>query len=71
VERSSKYEFEFGRGLDQDLIIFKLFALRPRDLEDVRTVVTRQRGRLDWRYIEEQLRPLAELKEEPEIWRKW
>jgi len=29
--------------------------------------VIRQRGKLHWDYVEEQLRPLVELKEEPEI----
>ncbi len=34
---------------------------------DVETIVLRQHGRLDWTCIETQLRPLAELKEQPEI----
>jgi hypothetical protein len=65
--------FAFGPNLDirtcsaEDLIVLKLFASRPLDIQDAEGVVLRQKGRLDWRYIEEQLGPLAEAKEEPEI----
>jgi hypothetical protein len=50
----------------EDLIVQKLFAFRTRDTLDVETIVLRQR-QLDWAYIQAQLRPLAELKEQPEI----
>jgi len=33
----------------------------------VEAIVLRQRGSLDWDYIDTQLRPLAELKQQPEI----
>ena len=63
VERASLYEFEAGCALRtcsaEDLIIQKLFAMRPRDGLDVETVVIRQRGRLDWPYIEAQLAPYS------------
>ncbi|MFN0166254.1 MAG: DUF6036 family nucleotidyltransferase [Bryobacteraceae bacterium] len=65
--------FSFGPGLDirtcscEDLIVLKLFASRPLDVRDAETVVFRERDKLDWKYIEDQLRPLVELKEEPEI----
>jgi hypothetical protein len=36
----------------EDLIIHKLFAARPRDLEDVRGVVVRKGASLDWMYLE-------------------
>jgi len=36
----------------EDLILHKLFAGRPRDLEDATTVVHRQREKLDWAYLE-------------------
>lgn len=45
----------------------KLFAFRPRDVLDAESIVVRQRGGLDWRYIEDNLRPLAAVKEQPEI----
>jgi hypothetical protein len=71
VERSSLFEFAAGCWLQtcsaEDLIILKLFAFRPRDVLDVETVVVRQRGGLDWGYIELHLGPLSEVKEQPEI----
>ena len=71
VERSTEFEFEPGCMLRtcsaEDLIVQKLFAFRPRDLMDVEGIAVRMRGRLDWDYIESQLRPLAELKEDPAI----
>jgi hypothetical protein len=71
VERSSFFEFEAGCALRtcsaEDLIVLKLFAFRPRDVLDVETVVIRQRGVLDWQHIATNLRPLAEIKDQPEI----
>jgi hypothetical protein len=71
VERSSFYDFEPGCSLRtcsaEDLMVQKLFAFRTRDLADVESIVVRQRGRLDWAYVESQLSPLAELKEQKEI----
>lgn len=64
--------FSFGPGLDirtcsaDDLIVLKLFASRPLDIRNAQGVVLRHRE-LDWSYIETQLRPLAEVKGEPEI----
>ncbi|SPF54280.1 conserved hypothetical protein [Candidatus Sulfopaludibacter sp. SbA4] len=71
VERSSLFEFTPGCPLRtcsaEDLVVLKLFAFRPRDVLDVETVVVRQRGALDWVYIESHLAPLSALKEQPEI----
>src|ERR1035438_10392443 len=53
----------------EDLVVLKLFAARPLDIRDAEGVVIRQGDDLDWRYIEDQLRPLAEVKQEPEILR--
>ena len=39
----------------------------PRDVLDAETIAIRQRGALDWRYIETNLQPLAEVKDQPEI----
>lgn len=36
----------------EDLIVHKLFAARPRDIEDAHGVVRRQGTALDWAYIE-------------------
>jgi hypothetical protein len=50
------------------LIIFKTFAARPLDWRDVEMTIVRQGDeKLDWTYIHEQLRPLLELKEAPEL----
>jgi hypothetical protein len=51
----------------EDLIVLKAFASRPRDWIDVEGIIVRQTGKLDWAYIDRELRPLAELKEAPEI----
>ena len=40
--------------------------LISRDVLDVKTIAIRQRS-LDWSYIEAQLLPLAEAKDQPEI----
>jgi hypothetical protein len=37
------------------------------DIHDAESVAIRQKTRLDWDYIAEQLRPLAEVKDQPEI----
>ena len=36
----------------EDLVIHKLFASRPRDLEDVEGIVRRKGATLDWAYLE-------------------
>ena len=71
IERSSLFAFEANCTLRtcsaEDLVILKLFAFRPRDVLDVETVVIRQRGALDWQYIETNLQPLSDIKDQPEI----
>ncbi|MBM3754923.1 MAG: hypothetical protein FJW38_13195 [Acidobacteria bacterium] len=73
VSRASRFRFNSGVEIRtcsaEDLIVMKLFAHRHQDIRDVETTVYRQHQKLDWKYIEEQLRPLVELKEEPEILR--
>ncbi len=52
----------------EDLIVFKTFAARSQDWRDVEMIIVRQGDdALDWGYIHEQLRPLLELKEAPEL----
>lgn len=74
VDRSTAYEFAPGIRLltasAEDLIVMKAFASRPKDWVDVEGILIRQRGQLDWAYVEIQLGPLVELKEEPEILRR-
>jgi hypothetical protein len=73
IGRASSFTFSPGLELRtcsaEDLIVMKLFASRPIDVRDAEGVAIRNRGRLDWHYIEEQLAPLADLKHEPEILR--
>lgn len=65
--------FSFGPDLAirtcsaEDLLVLKLFASRPLDIRDAEGVAVRHKGQLDWRYVEDQLRPLVEVKDEPAI----
>ena len=45
----------------EDLIIHKLFAGRPRDLEDAVGVVQRSGAGLDWTYVERWVAEFARL----------
>ena len=45
----------------EDLVLFKLFAGRGRDMEDARSVIDRQGAGLDWTYIERWARAFAEI----------
>ena len=71
VERASLFPFPGDVLLRtcsaEDLVVLKAFAARGRDWVDIEGIIVRQAGTLDWRYIDEQLAPLAALKEEPEI----
>lgn len=71
VERATPFECAPGVPLvtcsAEDIVVLKAFAGRPQDWVDVEGVLARQRGHLDWGYIDEQLAPLCELKGEPEI----
>jgi hypothetical protein len=52
----------------EDLIVFKVFAARGKDWNDVEMTIVRQGdGNLDWGYIHKELAPLVELKEQPEL----
>ena len=51
----------------EDLIVHKAFAARDLDWADVASIVMRQGRKLDVDQIWIELRPLVELKEEPEI----
>jgi len=68
--------FEFAPGLElrtcsaEDLMVMKLFASRAIDIRDAEGIAVKHGKALDWRYVEEQLIPLAEAKEDPEILRQ-
>lgn len=52
----------------EDLIVMKAFAGRPQDWNDVRMTLVRQGvAKLDWAYINQHLKDLAEVKEDPGI----
>ena len=71
IKRSSYFEFPPHIALRtcsaEDLVVLKAFAGRGQDWVDVERIIVRQTGKLDWNYIYEQLRPLAELKGQPGI----
>lgn len=71
VRHGTDYSYSSGLSIRtcsaEDLVVMKLFASRPLDVVDAQGVVLRHGKRLNWAYIEEQLGPLVELKEEPEI----
>lgn len=50
-----------------DLIILKAFADRDIDWFDIKGIITRQKGKLDFNYIINYLTPLCKIKEKPEI----
>jgi hypothetical protein len=70
IAHATDFEFAPGQFLRtcsaEDLVVMKLFAFRALDLRDAEGIVLRN-PKLDWNYIEEQLHPLAELKDEPGI----
>jgi hypothetical protein len=71
VRRASVYNILPGIELRicsaEDLMVMKLFASRAIDLRDAEGIAARNGKTLDWRYVEAQLTPLAEIKEEPEM----
>jgi hypothetical protein len=71
IQRSSLWEIPDGGGLRtcsaEDLVVHKCFANRERDWPDVEAILARQGRRLDLALVRNELRPLAELKEAPEI----
>lgn len=71
VERSTDFAYPPDVTLRtcsaEDLIVLKAFAGRTQDWADIERVIVRQTGKLDWNHIFQYLRPLAELKGEPEI----
>lgn len=70
VERASIWSLGTAGELvtcsSEDLIVHKVFAGRDRDWDDVRGVLARRHGELDWDVIRQELPPLLELKEAPE-----
>jgi len=71
IARATNFEASPGLTLRtcsaEDLLVLKLFASRPIDVRDAETIVLRQGSKLDWQYVREHLRPLAEAKEDLSI----
>lgn len=71
IARASRFAFPGPVSLltcsAEDLIVLKAFAARGRDWADIEGILVRQAGVLDWRYVDEQLGPLAAIKEAPDI----
>jgi hypothetical protein len=74
VDRATAFSVQPGLSLRtcsaEDLLVLKLFALRPIDIRDAESVVLRNRAILDWHYIARQLDPLVEVKHDPAILRE-
>jgi hypothetical protein len=71
IARATEFEFVSGERLRtcsaEDLLVMKAVAGRDQDWMDIKGVLIRQGGKLDWRVVFSELRPLCELKEAPEI----
>ena len=71
IERSSPFVFPTGQSLitcsAEDLLVHKCFANREKDWLDVDGILARQWNKLNLKVVRKELKPLAQLKEEPEI----
>jgi hypothetical protein len=71
IERASRFDVGQDHFLitccAEDLIVHKAFASRTNDWADIDRILMRQRGKLNFDLVWRELRPLIELKEEPEI----
>jgi hypothetical protein len=71
LNRATSHRYSRGLSLRtasaEDVIVLKAFADRPQDWGDIEGILVRQKTRLNWRQIEQELKPLCELKEAPEI----
>ncbi len=71
IQRSSFFEYPPQIALRtcsaEDLVVLKAFANRGQDWVDIERIIMRQAQKLEWDYIYEHLRPLAELKNAPQI----
>lgn len=74
VERAMSAEIAHGVYLRictaEDLIVLKAIAGRLQDWHDVRMILGRQQDKLDWTYIESNIRALQEIKEDASVYLK-
>lgn len=70
IERASAWkisgELQLTTCCAEDLLVHKVFANRGLDWIDIERILQRQREKLDFALIFEELGPLLKLKEEPE-----
>lgn len=71
IRRATPFSFSSDASLitcsAEDLIVLKAFAERPKDWNDIESIILKQGEILDLDYIVKQLKPLCKLKEAPEI----
>jgi hypothetical protein len=74
VERASRWRWATDHILTtcsaEDLVVHKVFAGRDQDWGDVESVLIRQHSKLDLSLIRQELKPLLELKGQPEAMTK-
>jgi hypothetical protein len=70
IQRASLWSWASGQALftcsAEDLIVHKAFAGRDLDWGDLERVLARQHGKLDLALVRSELKPLLELKDQPE-----
>jgi hypothetical protein len=74
IERSSLWQLP-ERGVlrtcsAEDLLVHKCFAGRDQDWVDVDRILARQKDKLDLELVRHELKPLVDLKEEPQIMKR-
>jgi hypothetical protein len=71
IDRASHFVFSTGQSLltcsAEDLLVHKCFANRDKDWGDVDGILARQKNKLDFKLVRAELKPLVDMKEEPEI----
>lgn len=74
VERASPFDFGGGMSLTtcsaEDLIVMKVFADRGQDWVDVEAIMLRRGSELDWHLIEDELKPLLEVRGGKPSWER-
>jgi hypothetical protein len=60
-------KFSLWTATPDDLVVLKAFANRDIDWFDLEGLLVRQAGKLNWGYINQQLAPLCELSDSPDV----
>lgn len=51
----------------EDLVVHKIISERPRDLQDLKGILSRQKGKLNTKYILQWLKKVAQLERKPDV----